>query len=258
MPSDANGTARGAGFRIGTAGWAIPRALAGRFPEAGSALVRYAARFTAAEINSSFHRPHRPGTYAAWAASVPHDFRFAVKVPKAITHERRLVDADAATERFVEEARHLGPKLGPLLVQLPPSLAFDAGVAASFFRHLRRLHPGSVVCEPRHPSWFDDSADALLRDLGIARVAADPARVPQAREPGGWQGLAYIRLHGSPRMYYSGYEADVLSDLADRLRGSEIETWCMFDNTASGAACGNALALSARMDEPIPEQQGVS
>src|SRR4051794_13597269 len=106
--------------RIGTAGWSIPAAFADHFPAQGTNLERYAARFSAVEINSSFHRPHRPATYARWAASVGPDFRFAVKLPKVITHAARLVDVDAALDRFVAEINGLGAKLGPLLVQLPP------------------------------------------------------------------------------------------------------------------------------------------
>src|SRR6187455_1643415 len=103
---------------VGVAGWPIPKPHAGLFPETGSHLQRYAARFNAVEINSSFYRPHRPATYARWAASVPPDFRFAVKVPREITHRRRLVEVDDLLERFPGEATHLGEKLGPLLVQL--------------------------------------------------------------------------------------------------------------------------------------------
>ncbi|WP_375460525.1 DUF72 domain-containing protein [uncultured Enterovirga sp.] len=235
-------------LRIGTAGWAIPRAVADRFAETGNSLARYAGRFGAAEINSSFHRPHRPGTYAGWAASVPDGFRFAVKVPKTVTHGLKLVDAGAELERFVGVIQNLGPKLGPLLVQLPASLGFDEAVAECFFRQLRDLCPGPIVCEPRHPTWFDEPADHMLRDLGVARVAADPVRTGTSAEPGGWPGLVYIRLHGAPRMYYSDYVSDYLSGLAERLRGATVETWCMFDNTASGAACANALDLLAILD----------
>ena len=108
--------------RIGCAGWSIPKEHGDRFPEEGTHLARYAARFPAVEINSSFYKPHRPTTYARWAASVPADFRFSVKVPKVATHERRLVDADDVLDSFLAEATQLGDKLGPLLVQLPPSL----------------------------------------------------------------------------------------------------------------------------------------
>src|SRR6185312_17112458 len=98
-------------------------------------------------INSSFYRPHRPATYARWAASVPAGFRFAVKVPKEITHTRRLVATAEPLRRFLAEASALGDKIGPLLVQLPPSLAYDSDVAAGFFDALRERFEGSVVCE---------------------------------------------------------------------------------------------------------------
>ncbi len=101
-------------IRIGTAGWSIPQEQAGAFPTEGSHLERYAAVFNAVEINSSFYRPHRPTTYEKWAASVPDSFQFAVKVPKAITHERRLKETGDLLERFLSEVSSLGPKLGPL------------------------------------------------------------------------------------------------------------------------------------------------
>jgi uncharacterized protein YecE (DUF72 family) len=231
-------------LRIGTAGWSITQPLRDCFPEAGSALERYAARFDAVEINSSFYRPHRPRTYLRWAASVPGHFRFAVKIPKLITHERRLRDVGDPLDRFLAEAGSLGEKLGPLLLQLPPSLAFDAAVAGDFLALLRLRFSGSVVCEPRHATWFTPEAEALLVDARVARVAADPAKVAQAAAPGGWPGLAYYRLHGSPRMYYSEYGMPYLEELAGRLAaGVAAEIWCVFDNTASGAALSDALTL---------------
>jgi len=199
-----------------------------------------------AEINSSFHRPHRASTWARWAAETPPGFRFAAKLPKTITHQLRLADADAPLGTFLAEAGGLGEKLAVLLVQLPPSLAFAAAVAAPFFAGLAARTEASVVCEPRHPSWFEAEADALLASLRVARVAADPARVPAAAEPGGWRGLAYHRLHGSPRMYYSSYPPESIHALATRLREDAAggrEAWCIFDNTASGAATANALEL---------------
>src|SRR5207245_7038537 len=102
---------------VGCAGWSIPKEHAGLFPTQGSHLERYAGRLNAVEINSSFYRPHRPATYARWAGSVPADFRFAVKVPREITHRRRLADAAEPLDAFLAAAGHLGDKLGPLLVQ---------------------------------------------------------------------------------------------------------------------------------------------
>jgi uncharacterized protein YecE (DUF72 family) len=231
---------------IGTAGWSIPRAQAASFGTEGSALQRYASRFDAVEINSSFHRPHRPATWARWAESVPPHFRFSVKVRKTITHERKLMDCGDILTSFLDEVQPLGSKLAILLVQLPPKLAFDAGLAADFFGLLASLTSVRVVCEPRHPSWFEPPAEDLLRFHRIARVAADPAPVPTASLPGGWPGLRYWRLHGSPQVYRSAYGNSRLPAYADFItheaeQGREV--WCIFDNTASSAAASDALCL---------------
>lgn len=234
-----------AACRIATAGWTIPRAVAAEFPADGFGLERYAARLSAVEVNSTFYRSHRASTYARWVEATPERFRFAVKLPRAITHEARLVDTMGLVAVFRQEAALLGEKLGPLLVQLPPSLAFAAQVAEPFFAGLRQLWPGAIVCEPRHASWFDGEADALLSAQRIGRVGADPARHPAAASPGGWKGVAYWRLHGSPRIYASPYERSALRSLAADIRAASGERWCVFDNTSLGAAAANALALTA-------------
>ena len=231
---------------IGTAGWSLPRAWQDAFPSNGSHLERYGLVFRAAEINSSFYRQHKRATYERWAASVPADFRFAVKIPRAITHDQALIASDVLLEVFLDEVTALGDRLGPLLVQLPPSLAFDADVADEFFTTLGVFHGGDVACEPRHPSWFVADATSLLIKHHVARVAADPARVPEAAHPGGWEGLAYYRLHGSPQMYYSDYSVEYLAMIAAELRSGaphQSARWCIFDNTTLGAATGNALVL---------------
>src|SRR5206468_3136895 len=122
---------------IGTAGWTIRREHGHRFTAEGTHLQRYASLFNAVEINSSFYRPHRLGTYERWADSVSDEFRFSVKLPKVITHEARLVGIDHPLDRFLGEIAGLREKLGPILVQLPPSLTFDRSIAASFFERLR-------------------------------------------------------------------------------------------------------------------------
>lgn len=231
-------------IRIGTAGWSIPKEHAKPFPVAGSHLARYGAVLNAVEINSSFYRPHRAATYERWAASVPEHFLFAVKVPKSITHERRLKDAGDLLDRFLSEVAGLGHKLGPLLVQLPPSLGYQVGLADGFLTDLRSRIVGGIVCEPRHASWFTPEVEGLLDALRISRVAADPAPAAGAGEPGGWRGLTYYRLHGSPRIYYSPYELEMITGMARRLAddaAAGVETWCIFDNTAAFAATANAL-----------------
>lgn len=239
---------------VGSAGWNIPRAHKDRFPAEGTGLQRYAARLNAAEINSSFYRPHALAIYERWAAGVARDFRFSVKVPKVITHERALTRARAPLDRFLAEISGLGTRLGPLLVQLPPSHAFDARRVGRFFELLRAKHDGPVVCEPRHQTWTSDAASRLLLKFRIARVAADPPRAAGLDVPGGWPGIVYYRWHGSPRPYFSPYSTEQLRDLAVKLKQAdgkraqhaiEEDAWCIFDNTGSGSAAGNALDLRA-------------
>src|SRR3569623_2749091 len=113
------------GIHIGCAGWSIRSEHREHYAPEGTHLARYARTFNCVEINSSFYRPHRPATYERWADSAPDGFRFAVKMPRAITHEAQLQDVDELLQRFLGEATALGGKLGPLLVQLPPKLRFD-------------------------------------------------------------------------------------------------------------------------------------
>jgi uncharacterized protein YecE (DUF72 family) len=242
-------------FFVGTAAWTVPKqhlALFSSFAEGAkpSHLQRYASRLTCVEINSSFHRPHRRATWERWAATTPDHFRFAVKAPKTVTHAAKLINTGGALLEFFDAVRGLGGKLGPVLVQLPPKLAFDDGVAREFFTTLRELHPGAVVLEPRHPSWFTGSVDRLLRSFEIARVAADPPKGSElAARPGGWPGFSYWRLHGVPHTYYSDYDQHWLQTFAKQLKSCKDasaleETWVIFDNTALGHATANAVWMN--------------
>ena len=128
---------------------------------------------------------------------MPEDFRFSVKFPKQITHTRKLVDCKHELEEFLQQAHTLGDKLSVLLVQLPPKLSFDPVLARNFFSHLVPRAGAAVACEPRHVSWFASEASLLLDQLGVSRVAADPAVCETAAQPGGGGGMSYWRLHGS-------------------------------------------------------------
>jgi uncharacterized protein YecE (DUF72 family) len=240
---------------IGTAGWALPRIAKDRFPTEGSGLQRYAAKLPAVEINSSFYRPHRPATYARWANSVPAPFRFSVKVPKTITHAARLIDTAPLLDAFVSQVSSLGPRLGCLLLQLPPSLAFDSDIVGAFLIQWRNRYAGSTALEPRHPTWFTSGAESLLVAHKVARVAAHPAISPIAAEPGGWPGFLYYRLHGSPRIYFSPYDSPYIEKLAAKLHEharTGKTCYCIFDNTALGEATLNALELLAVMRSKRP------
>lgn len=231
---------------VGCAGWSIPSRHAALFGPGDSMLARYATRFSVVEINSSFYRPHQQKTYARWAAAVPADFRFSVKLPKTISHESGLVGIGPTLDRFLDEAAGLGSTLGGLLLQLPPSLAFDARRVSSFLGTLRRRTQTPLVCEPRHASWFSASADALLHRHDVARAAVDPPRVPEAALPGGAARWRYWRWHGAPRMYYSDYDEPTLQALAAQVRQHTVPRqlpWVIFDNTAHGHAVANAARL---------------
>lgn len=249
MHADAEGV-----VHIGCAGWSLPGAVRDRFDAAESQLARYATRFNAVEINSSFYRPHRRQTYERWSSSTPATFAFSVKVPKTVTHESRLASAALPLfEAFLDEAQGLGAKLRWLLVQLPPSLAFEARLVDRFASRMRRRFDGAVAVEPRHASWFTPEADALLASFEFARVLADPVRHDPGVAPGGWHETIYLRLHGSPRVYWSRYDDALLAALALRLReaaSAARHCWCIFDNTAGGAAVGDALRLKAALEQP--------
>ncbi len=242
-------------MHIGTAGWSIPKPAKALFPGSGQHLERYAQVLNCAEINSSFYRSHRREVYERWAAQTPPGFRFSVKLPRSITHHGRLRRARAPLQSFLAEAAGLGDRLAVLLVQLPPSFAFEARPVRNFFSLLCELHSGAVVCEPRHASWFTPTADRVLAALKVSRAAADPARWPQAAQPAGWLGprgdgrgaVLYHRWHGSPRMYWSRYEPPWLSERAVELKAwpPKTDCWCIFDNTAGGGATSNALDLLA-------------
>jgi uncharacterized protein YecE (DUF72 family) len=223
---------------IATAGWSIPQVVSDRFSQEGSGLERYASVFDGVEVNSTFYRNHRLTTFERWAAAVPDHFRFAIKLPRTITHDLRLREIGGPFQTFLEMIAPLGKKLGPLLCQLPPSLDFDQPVVEQALADMREVHSGAIFIEARHRSWHDDEVLPLLEHYGAGRVLADPPVVwntSDFKEPPG-----YVRLHGKPKVYYSDYNEAEIASLSAMLAQ---DTWCVFDNTASGAAVGDALAM---------------
>ncbi|WP_394779530.1 DUF72 domain-containing protein [Undibacterium sp.] len=262
-----------ASLYLGCAGWSVPRQLPDQavqqFPallpfqqqlqhqqqaeKDDSHLQRYASLFSAVEINTSFYRSHMPATYDRWRLSVPADFRFSVKLPRSITHLLRLANCDHELRSFVQEVAHLREKLGCLLIQLPPSLQFESRVVERFLASLRAQTEVPLALEPRHPSWFTPEAFALMHTYQLAPVHADPSpagldniRLPEVSSIA--SPFVYYRLHGSPDMYYSAYDGDYLQALHTTLAAQQRlgkQVWCVFDNTAQGAAFWNALLLKS-------------
>ena len=226
---------------IATAAWSIPRTVAAAFPDEGSGLARYASVFDGVEVNSTFYRRHKTSTFERWAATTPEAFRFAVKIPREITHQHAMKNIRQPFVIFLQDISALGDKRGPLLCQLPPSLRFDLENFEAAFDTMRTLDQGPIVIEVRHKSWASEHAIALLQRYSIDRVLADPALVWPASDFR--QQPRYVRLHGKPKVYYSRYSDAEISAFS-KLLGSD--SWCVFDNTASGAAIENALTMLGR------------
>jgi uncharacterized protein YecE (DUF72 family) len=236
-------------IRIGLAGWNNPPSKRSDRMPGQTHLSYYAEHFSCVEINSSFYHPHQSATYARWRDETPAPFRFSVKMPRSVTHESHLKRCASEVSRFYEDIAALRPKLAVVLVQLPPSLEFNARTAGTFFDSVPRLRGTKVVCEPRHPSWFSRAAEKVLQEAGVSRVAADPARCPGAEAPGGSRRFAYFRWHGAPRLYYSKYsEAQLASFAATVAEAKASDTWCVFDNTARHAAWDDALQFMAALE----------
>ena len=235
---------------IGTAGWSVDRKET-RFSQSGTALERYASVFSAVEVNSSFYRRHRPSTWQRWNEAVPATFRFSVKLPKIITHELALLGTELQLDAFISDVAPLGEKLGAVLIQLPPKLSFEPAVAVGFMQAWRDRTDIPTFFEPRHISWASAAAEELLMQFTVKRVFADPQSAELQSVVG--PEPQYLRLHGSPKVYYSEYTDAQLANYAGIVRRSTGKTWCIFDNTASGAALRDALKLVDLLGDRAPK-----
>lgn len=254
-------------IRIGISGWRYPP-WRGSFYPPGLTQAReleFASRqFPCIELNGSFYALQRPSSYEKWAADTPEGFVFTVKAPRYITHILRLRDARPAVANFLASGLlALGPKLGPILWQLPPSLPFDADLLDTFLSHLP--HDGDAALqlareredrmqgrewlgavepmrlnhalEVRHASFCQPETVALLRRHRVALVVADTAgRWPEVGDV--TADFLYLRLHGAQQLYASGY-----SDAQLATWGGRIRAW------AAGEMPGDVRMLS---DEPAP------
>jgi uncharacterized protein YecE (DUF72 family) len=236
----------GASIFVGTAGWSNPPYERERRASGESHLQYYAALFNAVEINSSFYRSHQRSTYERWSASTPAGFGFSVKAPRSVTHDCGLRHCRSELGQFLQEIAGLGRKLRVVLVQTPASLEYDARVAGRFFKSLIAGCSAQIALEPPHASWFAAGVQSKLSEIGVSRVVADPAKIAAAGRPPDAGRLIYFRLHGSPRIYYSAYTPEYLTELSNEIRALTARTdevWCLFDNTARHESWGNAQLL---------------
>jgi uncharacterized protein YecE (DUF72 family) len=265
--------------RIGTSGWVYPPWRGDFYPAelAQRRELEYLSRrVSSIEINGSFYALQRPSSYQAWHDQTPDDFEFAVKGNRFISHMKRLRDVAAPLANFFASGLlALGGKLGPVLWQLPPTLAFDAGLLTDFFARLPRTttaaaelaghheermagrawtttdadRPLRHALEVRHASFTDPAFLDLLRAHDVAVVVADAAAEWPYLEAV-TADFAYVRLHGSTELYASGYTVAALDEWAQRIRGwteQGVDAYAYFDNDAKVKAPRDAIALSARL-----------
>ncbi len=244
-------------LRVGTSGWAYRHWLGRLYPRrlpGAQMLAFHSRRFATVEVNSTFYRPPAPEVVDAWRAQTPPGFRFTLKMPRAITHDKRLVDVARETEAFVDLARRLGPKLGVLLAQLPPGFRADPPLLDSFLS----LLPSSlqVAVELRHRSWHDAATGRLLARHGAARVVHDFGRKATPLPP--TAPFVYLRLHGPSGRYRGGYDAETLLAWAEQLKAwirEGLEAWCYLNNDERGHAVEDALALRGWATQPAAEER---
>lgn len=228
---------------VGTSGWNYDHWRGPFYPEGltrAKWLGHYAGIFSTVEVNATFYRSMRASTFEKWRSSTPDGFVWAVKASRFITHIRRLRDTEDSLARFLESLAPLGEKLGPILFQLPPSLAFEDGMVRSF---CRLLPPGGrYTIEARHGSWSCEEALSCLKDMNVAWCISDTAGRYPYREALTAE-FTYIRLHGSRRLYASSYSEDELRAWASRIRSWGLDTYLYFDNDALGYAPANAQRI---------------
>jgi len=229
--------------RIGTSGWVYPHWKGLFYPEEwpkAKWLEFYARNFSTVELNATFYRLPTETAVEKWFSRTPDGFLWALKTSRYITHIKRLVEVDEALKRFYALAERLHTKLGPLLFQLPPSLKYDSHLVETFLQHLQPSFRHSI--EVRHPSWLNSEFFGQLRDCNTAFCISDTAgRYPYQEEI--TADFAYIRLHGSRRLYASDYTGEELETWAKKIVTWGCETFVYFDNDFEGYAVKNARQL---------------
>jgi uncharacterized protein YecE (DUF72 family) len=235
----------GTDIHVGCSGW-VYKHWRGLFYPDGLPQTRwfahYAAHFDTVEINASFYRLPLAKTFKGWRDKAPPSFRYAIKVNRFITHNKKLLDCARPADEFIALARLLGEHLGPLLYQLPPSLRRDDDRLARF---IERLPPDlEHVVEFRHPSWYADEVLALLDRHGIGFVTYDLAGLTSPRWASGR--TAYVRFHGTGGKYWGRYSEEQMAEWARWLldqAAAARSVYAYFNNDIHGHALDDARTL---------------
>lgn len=233
------------GIHVGCSGWVYRHWRGGFYPEELPQtrwFHHYAERFDTVEINASFYRLPLAKTFDGWRGKAPPGFRYAVKVNRFITHSKKLLGCEEPLAEFIALARRLGPALGPLLYQLPPSLHRNDERLAPF---LALLPPDlEHVVEFRHASWYSEEVLTLLDRHGVGFVAHDLAGLISPEWAAGR--TAYVRFHGTGGKYWGRYSDEQIEQWADWLLQQQAagrSAWAYFNNDIHGHALEDAQAL---------------
>jgi len=263
-------------IRVGVSGWSYDRWRGDFYPEdlpRKRWLHWISRRFDTLEANGSFYSLQTPSTYQSWYDETPRSHRIALKGSRFITHNKKLGDVRIALANFLASGvLALREKLGPILWQLSSSQRFDRERLESFLELLPRdgraaaclaaEHDGRVaepflalernhrirhVFEPRHVSFFEPEAVKVLRRARVALAVSHAGRWPMHEEITG--GFTYVRLHGAPETYVSGYTDEQLDDWARKVRAwaRQGDVYVYFDNDARGHAPHDAVRLTERL-----------
>jgi len=242
-------------IHLGTSGFSYADWRPLLYPEGlaqGAWLQRYAEVFTTVELNATFYRLPTEKAVERWRDQTPGSFLFSCKGSQYLTHRRRLLETGAGIDRYFAPLRLLGPKLGPVLWQLPPQWKKpDLERLEDFLRHL----PQEVqhVFEFRAEGWYDEEVLDLLDRYGAAVCEHDLLENPPPRLSGD---IRYLRFHGDA--YGGRYGREALVDVANDLASSDRESFVYFNNDRGGAAVLDALDLSELLDELVPDEPTVA
>ncbi|GGC72161.1 histidine kinase [Chelatococcus reniformis] len=243
------------GIRVGCSGWTY-RHWRGAFYPDGMAVKRwfafYAERFDTVEINNSFYRLPKAETFDGWRQQAPQGFRYAVKANRFITQAKKLKECQEPMRRMMAPTRHLGPTLGPILYQLPPTLGINLERLEAFLL----LLPADLihVFEFRHASWYTQTTLALLGRFGAGFVAHDLPGVASPRWATG--PAAYVRFHGGRGKYSGRYADESLLDWSDWMIAEEMagrSVWAYFNNDLAAAAVHDAQTLKGILRRARPQ-----
>ena len=232
---------------IGTSGWQYNHWRERFYPKEvpqRSWLEFYVERFQTVESNNAFYQLPKPETFAGWAKRTPEDFVMAVKMSRYLTHIKRLKEPDEPVQRFIDHASNLGAKLGPVLVQLPPTLRADLGVLDAALDRF----PSSVrvAVEFRHDSWFTTDTRELLERRNAALCMADRHSKPISPL---WRTTdwTYLRFHEGAATPHPCYGRTSLRTWAERLarEWGDSDIYVYFNNDPRGCALRDARIFSA-------------